>query len=584
MDGSRRQQRRKGSPAAAAAGRPRTVPIAVTPEGFWCCPSPAALHKSLVKNPHHHHHPHAKHAPPAHKTSSAPPSRAPSVQTAPSVTDDPAPAVTDDQQHHNQSQATTETPAPAPAPDGGQQESPPPPPQQQQHKVCVGFGRPETSDLTVMLYGKEGIAVRMSVHSDVLSQSSAFFAHRLSAAGGGGGPAPNQPCVVEIDDCDDAEMYVETVGLMYCDEAKHRLLLKQESVPRVLRIIKAADALGFRACVTSCLHYLEAVPWVGDEEERSVVSSVRCLQSKDRDKDDGCCNNYYGGVVSPLLKRVAASDDCLRPPSDTFASITEMVLTSTDDRGRREMKALVLNLLKDSSRSSHVAGGDGSPPDNDISSAKTLYASCRGCLDRLRELFAEASSSSSSESDYYCPAAVTRRIALETDNLLWLVEMLVASQRGGGGDGFVALWVPAPSRHAVSRVTARLFVGVGRGELLPPRDARLRLLQVWLHPLIDDYAWLQRGGGSRPSTSASAAFDRRLVEDGIGQTILTLPLEEQRSILLAWFGRFLKLGDDCPNLQRAFEVWWRRTFVRPYVLHQPDSDAGDVWPSDRGSS
>jgi hypothetical protein len=32
-----------------------------------------------------------------------------------------------------------------------------------------------------------------------------------------------------------------------------------------------------------------------------------------------------------------------------------MVLTSTDDRGLREMKAMVLNLLKDSSRSSHVA-------------------------------------------------------------------------------------------------------------------------------------------------------------------------------------------------------------------------------------
>jgi len=188
--------------------------------------------------------------------------------------------VTDDQQHQNQSHATTE--APAPAPDGGQQ---------QQHKVCVGFGRPETSDLTVMLYGKEGIAVRMSVHSDILSQSSAFFAHRLSAAAAAvGGSAPNQPCVVEIHDCDDAEMYVETVGLMYCDEAKHRLLLKQESVPRVLRIIKAADVLGFRACVTSCLHYLEAVLWVGDEEERSVVSSIRCLQSKDRDKDGGCCN------------------------------------------------------------------------------------------------------------------------------------------------------------------------------------------------------------------------------------------------------------------------------------------------------
>ncbi|XP_066354730.1 BTB/POZ domain-containing protein At3g50780-like [Miscanthus floridulus] len=391
--------------------------------------------------------------------------------------------------------------------------------------------------------------------SDVLSQSSAFFAQRLAAAGN---PAPAPPPCVEIHDCEDAEIYVETVGLMYCDEAKHRLLLKQ-SVPRVLRIMKAADALGFHACVTSCLHYLEAVPWVGDDEERSVVSSIRRLQSKD--KDDDC--NYYGGVVRPLLKRIA-SDDCLRPPSDTFASITEMVLTSTDDRGRREMKALVLNLLKDSS-CSHVGGGtgaDGSPPD-DIFSAKTLYRSCRGCLDRLRRLFAEAASSSESE---YSPA-VTRRIALETDNLLWLVELLAELAASHAR-------VPAPSSHAVSRVTARLFVGVGRGELL---------LQVWLHPLIDDYAWLQRrggGGGSRPS-SASVSFDRRLVEHGIGQTILTLPLEDQRSILLAWFGRFLKLGDDCQNLQGAFEVW---TFVRPYVLHQPDSNAGDVSPLDRSSS
>ena len=148
-----------------------------------------------------------------------PAAKAPSVQTAPSVTDEP-PAPADEPRP--QEQAAAEAPAPAPA--GGQQEPQP------QHKICVGFGRPETSDLTVMLYGKEGIAVRMGVHRDVLCRSSAFFAARLA---GGHGPPP--PCV-EIHDCDDAEIYVETVGLMYCDEAKHRLL--KQSVPRVLRIMK----------------------------------------------------------------------------------------------------------------------------------------------------------------------------------------------------------------------------------------------------------------------------------------------------------------------------------------------------------
>ncbi|CAN6348310.1 unnamed protein product [Urochloa humidicola] len=532
MEGSR--PRGRGSPAARA--RVRTVPIAVTPEGFWCCPSPAALHKSL-KNPHHHAAAAAgnKHAPaPApqqpHKTPSAPPSRAASVKTAPSVTDEPPPPAADELQ---QDQAAAQAP-PAPAPEGGQQEP--------QHKICVGFGRPETSDLTVVLYGKEGIAVRMGVHRDVLSRSSAFFAAHLA---GGHGPPP--PCV-EIHDCDDAEIYVETVGLMYCDEAKHRLL--KQSVPRVLRIMKVAEVLGFHGCVKSCLDYLEAVPWVGEEED-NVILSIRHLQSKD-----------YG--VSPLLRRITS--DNLNSPGDTLANIMEMVLTSTDDRGRREMKALVLNLLKDSS---HCADGS-----SDICS-ETLYTSCQRCLDRLHRLFTEAS-----EEDY--SVSVTRRITLETDNLLWLVEILVTQRIC---DDFVSMWssqtelaelhskLPAASRHTVSFITARLFVGIGRGEMLPSKNTRLRLLQVWLQALIDDYSWLQ---------CSCRSFDRKLVEDGIGQTILTLPLEDQRSMLLSWFGRFLKLGDNCPNLQRAFEVWWRRTFVRPYV--DQAAEAGNVLTSDRSAS
>ncbi|KAG8049149.1 hypothetical protein GUJ93_ZPchr0009g1309 [Zizania palustris] len=339
-----------------AQARMRTVPIDVTPEGFWCCPSPTALHKSL-KNPHHHgssnnkqHHHHQQ----QHKTPSAPPSRAPSVQNAPSVTDEPSAGDAPDEQQEQAGEA-------------------------QQHKICVGFGQPETSDLTVMLYGKEGIAVRMSVHRDVICESSAFFAEKLSS-GGHGSPVP----CLEIHDYDDAEIYVETLGLMYCGEAKHKLL--KQNVSRVLRIMKVAESLGFDACVKSCLDYLEAVPWVGEEED-NVVSSIRYLQSK-----------AYG--VNPLLKRIASDD--LNALTDTLAHIMEMVLKSSDDRARREMKALVLNLLKDGNRCT-----DGS---SDICS-EMLYSSCRGCLDRLRLLFAEASGPDFS-------AQITRQITLETDNFL----------------------------------------------------------------------------------------------------------------------------------------------------------------------
>jgi len=59
-----------------------------------------------------------------------------------------------------------------------------------------------------------------------------------------------------------------------------------------LYALQVAELLGFRACIISCLDYLEAVPWVGEEEE-NVISSVRNLQSEN-----------YG--VSPVLKRVAS--------------------------------------------------------------------------------------------------------------------------------------------------------------------------------------------------------------------------------------------------------------------------------------
>jgi len=45
--------------------------------------------------------------------------------------------------------------------------------------------------------------------------------------------------------------------------------------------------------------------------------------------------------------------------------------------------------------------------------------------------------------------------------------------------------------ETVSCITARLFVGIGREEMLPSKNTRLSLLQVWLQPLINDYSWLQ---------------------------------------------------------------------------------------------
>ncbi|KAK9081259.1 hypothetical protein Syun_030622 [Stephania yunnanensis] len=57
--------------------------------------------------------------------------------------------------------------------------------------------------------------------------------------------------------------------------------------------IHVLELIGFQRCMHSCLEYLEVVPWVGDEEEEKVLSSVLRLKQ-----------NNVG--VTPLLKRVSS--------------------------------------------------------------------------------------------------------------------------------------------------------------------------------------------------------------------------------------------------------------------------------------
>ncbi|CAA7399473.1 unnamed protein product [Spirodela intermedia] len=508
----------------------RNVPIAVTPEGFWCCPSPAAFQKTM-KNQSFHGNSRPSPTPPSpaptkvslHRTQLLPAERSPIPEAPgsnPAAATGGAPARTPKRSSENSSQ----------------------------RKITVGFGQPETSDLKVLLSGKEGIPVRMNVHRDVLAEHSIFFADRLSAV-----PQSPPPCL-DLPDCEDVEIYVETVGLMYSKDVKQRLI--KQSVPRVLRIMKVAEALGFQACVRACLEHLEAVPWV-EEEEESVVSSVRHLHAKNLG-------------ASRILRRV--SSEAATAPNETIERIIELVLRSGEDKGRREMKSLVLKLLKENSL---LIGGSGGAA-GDVCLG-TLYDSSRSCLESLMSLFRRAS-----EEDAAAAAAAAeklrREICLEADNLLWLVEIM-AERRAA--EEFAGVWagqeelaalhrrLPVASRHLVSCVTARLFVGIGRGEVLPAKETRRRLLRLWLQPLIEDFNWLQHRRRS---------FDGKVVEEGIGKTILTLPLEDQQSVLLSWLGSFLKAGDGCPNLQRAFEVWWRRTFIRPFMeqhrhRHQQQGDA-----------
>ncbi|KOM45086.1 hypothetical protein LR48_Vigan06g039200 [Vigna angularis] len=506
----------------------KSVPIAVTPEGFWCCPTPVGLQKSLKpQNPLNK----LKPSPPAPKSSSQKKEVSVSERKA-----GPAPSrlvVSDAQQCNDDPER------PPPSPSVPAQRAPRPKLESMPKKVAIEFGEPGTCDIKLLLLGKQGFCVKLSVHKDVLKEKSSFFADKLSEQSG-------LSCL-QVDDCEDVEIYVETVGLMYCKEMKQRLM--KQSVSRILRILKVAEFLGFSSCIQSCLEYLEAVPWNGEEEEEKVISTVLRLQGD-------------GIGVNPVLKRV--SPDTSNAPKDTLSHIVELVLKSNEERGRREMKSIVLKLLRENNSLPSSAGSV------DICN-DMIYKSCRSCLDSLLCLFNQAAEPEFKEMPSDNKEPVVKHIALEADNLSWLLEILIDKQ---AAENFTVMWanhqelaalhgkLPIAFRYHVSCISGRLYVSIGRGEVLPSKNTRQLLLQTWLQPLINDYNWLQHG---------CRTFDRKLVEEGIGRTILTLPLEDQQSILLSWVGSFLKTGDGCPNLQRAFEVWWRRTFIRPYAEAMPDA-------------
>ncbi|XP_072955795.1 BTB/POZ domain-containing protein At1g63850 [Typha angustifolia] len=409
------------------------------------------------------------------------------------------------------------------------------------------FNDPDSSDVRLTLTSKDGLTVSLNVHRHILVAHSRFFAAKLSDRWSK--QQRSLPHLVEISDCDDVDVYIETLRLMYCKDLRRRLM--REDVSKVLGILKVSAAIVFDAGVLSCLEYLEAAPWAEDEEEK-VASLLTQLHLE---------SSGAGEVLKRVSLEAAPSSSIDDPNEDrngnngggeeVLVRLLQVVLEGKDEKARREMKGLVSKMLRENNASHCSTGGKGGGAAGGDLSKESLYSACDGCLRLLRHHFARAAASDLSEA---------AQIARQADNLHWILDILIDRQ---AADDFLRTWaaqaelselhprVPAIHRYEVSRVTARLFVGVGKGQILVSKEARCLLLRNWLEPFYEDFGWMRR---------ACKGLDRHLIEDGLANTILTLPLATQQEILLEWFNRFLNSGDDCPNIQRGFEVWWRRAF------------------------
>ncbi|KAH6761048.1 BTB/POZ domain-containing protein [Perilla frutescens var. hirtella] len=389
------------------------------------------------------------------------------------------------------------------------------------------FNDAVSGDVKLTLSSKDGINVSVSVHRQILVAHSRFFALKLNEKWVKQ-QRSSGPYVVEIADCDDIEVYIESLRLMYCKNLRKSLM--KEDVSRVLGILKVSAAIGFDAGVLTCLEYLEAAPWAEDEEEK-----VASLLSELRLEGVGA-----GEVLKRVSVDVTAGAEDGKDNEEVLINLLQVVLEGKDEKARREMKSLVTKMLRENSSQ------------NDLRK-ESLYSACEGCLKLLHHHFRQAAEADMQD---------VGQIARQADNLHWLLDILVDRLIA---EDFLTTWasqlelskahskVPPIHRYEISTITARLLVGIGKGQLLASKEARRMLLQTWLVPFYEDFGWMRR---------TSKGLDRHLIEDGLSNTILTLPMPWQQEIFMSWFDRFLNFGDDCPNIQRGFEVWWRRAFWR----------------------
>lgn len=87
-----------------------------------------------------------------------------------------------------------------------------------------------SGDVRLTIVSTDGFRISMDVHRQVLSEKSRYFAERLRLEKG------SHSVEVEISECDDVEVYVETVVLMYTDDLKRKLA--GEDVTKVLGLLK----------------------------------------------------------------------------------------------------------------------------------------------------------------------------------------------------------------------------------------------------------------------------------------------------------------------------------------------------------
>ncbi|KAJ8477711.1 hypothetical protein OPV22_021438 [Ensete ventricosum] len=389
------------------------------------------------------------------------------------------------------------------------------------------------SDLKLSLKGKDGRCLVLELEPGILSESSALLAAMVSKSGRQVPDASGDSCKIEFSGLENVDVFKETIELMYAKDAARWLI--KGGVSRAIDILEVSSTIMFDRGMKSCLRYIEAVPWSENEEEKLKSLFARC--------------KFDEAISEDMLARLGPQG--WNNPEDLVVHLIQSVTNGTNTKARKEMQSLVSGLLSKSSvYQKDPAGLD----------KERLYDICHSCLNSLVHLFEEASDRGIVGRTETKP--LIERVSKQVENLNWLLEILMEKEMA---EDFVHMWANQEElikmhgraspmiRYELSRISASVFIAFGRRKLQCHGDERFAVLRAWFEPMLWDFGWLQR---------CSKGLDIRMLEESLGQALLTLPLKQQQSFFEEWFRCFAEHGTGCPNLSKAFQVWWRRLFWR----------------------
>ncbi|KAJ7957012.1 BTB/POZ domain-containing protein [Quillaja saponaria] len=369
-------------------------------------------------------------------------------------------------------------------------------------------------DVRLNLRGKKGGCLVLELNSAILSANSDVFAGLIAEYKKGllsSGSSGAKMCRIEVPEVENFGVFRETIELMFEDDITKQLL--KIGVYRCIDILEVSAGIRFNRGISCCLRYLEAVPWTEEEEEK-----LRSLFKRFK-FDDATTRDILGRLYL---------NDSVDSPQNLSRQLVWSFTSSVDANARNELKSLLKGLLCKSSVYEK---------DHFDLSKEDLYAVCQSCLGSLASIFGEATDSIAHEK-------LVKKDPTEDFVDIWADQQELLRMHCN---------TSPMVRYELSRVSAIIFVAIGTRKLQCRSESRSRLLHAWFSPMMLDFGWLQR---------CRKGLDMKALEEAMGQALLTLPLRQQYTLFMEWFRCFSKHSTECPNLSKAFQIWWRRSFLR----------------------